>query len=222
MAVEVSERWLVVSFGRVHRVASWAIIGGGLTRVRRVAWHHVVAGDLGPEVDPRELLAGRMAAAGLGDSVGLLTARRLAAYEEASVECGAIRARCIATVGLGNALRAGDRPSAHAAGTINLLCHVSVPLTECGLLEAMSIATEARTAAILELAIPSGVSGQPATGTGTDCVVIAAPLADASSARGYAGKHTPIGAAVGTAVFRAVRAGGAAWLAEDTERVRSR
>ena len=124
-----------------------------------------------------------------------------------------VRSRCIATVGLGNALRAGDPPGpAGRIGTINLLCHVDVPLTDEALLEAMSIATEARTASVLEAAVPSLRSGLPATGTGTDCIVMATPLAGRREP--YAGKHTRIGHVVGAAVAQAVRRAVAEWKAE--------
>ena len=69
---------------------------------------------------------------------------------------GDCSARCVATVGLGNALCAGDPPVAgEPAGTINLLCHVSTPLSELALLEALALAAEARTLALLEARVPS-------------------------------------------------------------------
>jgi len=85
-------------------------------------------------------------------------------------------------------------------------------VTDEALLEAMSIATEARTASILEAAVPSLRSGLPATGTGTDCIVMATPLAGRREP--YAGKHTRIGHVVGAAVAQAVRRGAAEWKAE--------
>ncbi len=206
-------RWLVASFARPQRVASWAIVGGGLARYARVVWHQVVPGDLPPDVDARALMVDRMRAAGYAESVGLMTGRRLDAHEVATDRCGDASARCVATTGLSNALRAGDRPGALArVGTINALCHVSAPLTDEALLEALAIAGEARTAAVLDAGARSAVSGLPATGTGTDCLAIAAP--DAPDPADYAGKHTALGAVIGAAVYRAVRAGADAWLEE--------
>jgi adenosylcobinamide amidohydrolase len=109
-------------------------------------------------------------------------------------------------VGVHNALRVGDAPRvAEPAGTINLLCQISRPLSKEAALEALSIATEARTAAVLESGIPSVESGKPATGTGTDCIVIAAP--QRGEALHYVGKHTPAGHLIGTSVLEAVRSG---------------
>ncbi|MEO1272728.1 MAG: adenosylcobinamide amidohydrolase, partial [Myxococcota bacterium] len=48
------------------------------------------------------------------------------------------------------------------------------------------------------------------TGTGTDCIVLAAPPGHAV----YAGLHTAVGEAVGRAVYDAVAAGVRGWMAE--------
>jgi adenosylcobinamide amidohydrolase len=151
----------------------------------------------------------------LHEAVGLLTSRDLAAHVVQSARHGDVVARCVATVGLGNALRAGDAPvPGERAGTINVLCHVSVPLSELASLEALALAAEARTCALLEAGLPSRTSGQPATGTGTDCIVIASPLAEGASAQAYAGKHTAVGHVIGAAVHAALCEGIAGWLAQ--------
>lgn len=215
VAVTQADRWLVARFARPHAVVSWAIAGGGLGRADAVAWLQVHDLELAPDVDPRALLAARLAAAGLGGAVGLLTSRRLDRHEDATVSSGGVTARCVATVGLGNALRAGDSPGPLArVGTINLLCHLSAPLAQEALLETLALAAEARTMAVLDAAVASRRSGRPATGTGTDCIVIAAPLGSPAAALRYAGKHTPAGHAVGASVAEAVGRGVTAWLAE--------
>ncbi len=130
-----------------------------------------------------------------------------------SVDEHGTTARCVATVGLGNALRAGDPAGiAGRIGTINLLVHVDVPLTAVGLLEACAIATEAKTAAVHEAGIVSRRSGRPATGTGTDCTVVTCATVGVPLA--YAGKHTRVGALVGAAVEKAIASGVERWLSE--------
>jgi len=206
------DRTLTVDLGELHATASWAIIGGGLGRARTIFWYHVVEGELPLEIDPEALLATRLAAAGHRDAIGFLTGRRLDRFTDETAIVAGSRARCVATVGLGNAVRAGDPPGPLAVGTINLLCQLAAPLSSSALLEALAVAVEARTAAVLDSRIPSRRSGQLATGTGTDCVVIAAPLGSAVGR--YAGTHTPVGAAIGQAVYRAVRTGAEAWKEE--------
>lgn len=206
-------RWLVVDLGGPHQVLSWAVVGGGRRTATEVVWREVRDDELRPPVDAEQLLREGLAGIGLPGAVGLLTSRSLDAYVEAERSGGGLRARCVATVGLGNAVRAGDPPGPTARiGTINLLCHLSEPLSDGALVEALSIAIEARTIAVLEGAVPSGRSGLAATGTGTDCAVMAAP-----PGRGlrYAGKHTLAGHLVGAAVHDAVARGVAEWKREN-------
>ena len=208
--------------GAPHDVLSWAIVNGGRRVASDVVWREVVRGELGPEVDPvalpAALLRRALAEAKLPDAVGLLTARDVRSFEVAEAgDAGDadLHARCVATVGLANALAAGDPPGRSTPGTINLCVQVSTPLTEEALLEALALAAEARTAAMLEARLPSPLSGRPASGTGTDCIVVAAPVTPPSVARlAYAGKHTRVGSLLGATVRDAVGRGIARWLEE--------
>jgi adenosylcobinamide amidohydrolase len=216
MSVVQRERWLVSSFSGLVRACSWAIVGGGLIDAEHVAWLEVRDEELRPPVDAVELLRRRLHDRGLANAVGLLTSRRVSTYRDVTCESSGIRARCIATVGLGNALRAGDPPGVTGRiGTINILLHVDTPLTDLALLEASAIVTEAKAAAVLEAGIKSRRSNRPATGTGTDCTVVTCVRAHGSRrATSFAGKHTAVGALVGDAALRAVGEGISAWLAE--------
>ena len=75
------------------------------------------------------------------------------------------------------------------------------------MIEAVSIATEARTAAVLDLG--ERRKGVAVTGTGTDCIAIAAPLGDDAAV--FAGKHTAIGECIGAAVYKATAEGIRTW-----------
>ncbi len=203
-------RRLVVRLGAPHAVLSWALVNGGRRTATDVVWCQVREDELCPPVDPALLLRARLADACLPDAVGLLTSADLAQYVTAEREWRGMRARCVATLGLGNALRAGDPPGTAARiGTINVVCQLSRPMSDLAQLEAMSIAAEARTAAVLDVGVASRRSGAPATGTGTDCIVIAAP--ERRGGARYAGKHTDAGHLVGASVYEAVRAGASLW-----------
>lgn len=201
--------FLIARFAAAQRVASWAILGGGLTHADAVAWLQVRNADLPITRDPRDVLERALRELHLGRVVGLITSRDLTAYEDVTRTHGAISARCIATVGLGNALRAGDAPSPALAGTINTLCQVSVRLSNEALLEALALAAEARTLAMCEARVPSSGGELYATGTGTDCVVIA--CAEHGEAVAYAGKHTVVGHVIGSSVYEAVARGIEVW-----------
>ncbi|HXI60396.1 MAG TPA: adenosylcobinamide amidohydrolase [Polyangia bacterium] len=208
-------RALVVRLHGPHDLLSWAIVNGGRTKTDVVVWREVRLAELGPTVDAGALLRETLAQVDAPGAVGLLTARDIRRHETERAARDGIQAECLATVGLGNLLAVGDPTTAlrSPVGTINLLCRVSVGLTEEALLEASAIAAEARTAAVLAAGLRSPLSGRPATGTGTDCIVIAAP-ATARPDR-FAGKHTACGSAMGAAVFGAVSRGVARWLEEN-------
>ncbi len=214
--VEDRPRLVLVRFAAPHRLLSWAIAGGGLARAREVAFVQVDDAELAPPADPREVLGRRLALAGAPGAVGLLTSRDVSTRVVVEGRHRDLSALCVATVGLGNALRAGDPPGPGQPGTVNLLCRVGAPLSDEALVESLAIAVEARTAAVLEAGVRSVATGGAATGTGTDCAVLAAP--EGSPARTYAGKHTEIGHLVGAVVLEATRRGVAAWRREQAER----
>ena len=210
MRVTLDEPWLLAHLPGPHEVLSWAIVGGGRVVAHTVAWLQVTNADLPEDVDPVALLEARLAGAGLSGAVGLLTAAGVARYTEAEARSGDVVARALVTVGLRNALRAGDPVTPAQVGTINLLVSVNVPLSEAALVEALAVAVEGRALAVLEAGTLSKQSGLPASGTGTDCVVIAAPRG--GQALAYAGKHTDVGASVGRAALEATRAGALQWF----------
>lgn len=211
--------WLLARFEQPQRALSWAIVGGGYQATDVVAWLEVKNADLPANVDPTALLRDRMREHGLEAGVGLLTSRRLDAFVDVTRTTDGVTARCVATVGLGNALRAGDAPvPIRPIGTINLMCHVSVPLTDEAMLEALALASEAKALAIREAEVPSFATRGWASGTGTDCIVMLAPQttphAAAQVAQQYAGKHTLIGYLIGAVTHEAIARGASAWKAE--------
>ncbi|RUM95668.1 hypothetical protein EET67_21725 [Pseudaminobacter arsenicus] len=206
--------FLVVQFEQPQTMLSWSLTRPGFTVAASVAWLGVRDDDLSLDIDPIVFLKNRMEAAGLGEAIHLMTSRDVSHHHLTQASFGSATATCLATVGLGNAGRVGEHPAGgRAAGTINLLAHVDQPLTQAAMVEAVSIAAEARTTAIIDLDWLA--QGKTATGTGTDCIVIAAPCEGAP--RQFAGLHTDIGAAIGRAVHDAVWQGGEAWIREKVE-----
>jgi adenosylcobinamide amidohydrolase len=218
-SLEDDGRLLVVRFATPHRTLSWAVTGGGFGRSRAVVWRWVDERELAPGDDPAALLTGTLAAAGLDGAVGLLTARALDTFDCVTESADGVAARVVATVGLGNAVAAGDSPGALRPGTINVLAQLSHPLDDGAFAEALALTAEARTAALLDAHVRSRRSQKWASGTGTDCIVVAAPEpnGDAVPAR-HIGKHTRSGALLGAAVREAVARGVRRWLAEDALR----
>ncbi|AUR06000.1 adenosylcobinamide hydrolase (plasmid) [Phaeobacter inhibens] len=205
--VSLERPWIEFDLGAEMQVLSWAVNRPGLVTARRILWCEVRNSDLPRDLDVTEWFAGELAQRGCEDAVAFLTSRDVRRYCEASATVEGISAQAVATVGLSNAERAGSRMDYASCnwGTINVALRLSEGLTQAGLIEAMSIAVQTRTAAVMEagIVLPSGT----ATGTGTDCVAVAA-LAGATP---YAGLHTATGEAIGKAVYQAVHLGALEW-----------
>jgi adenosylcobinamide amidohydrolase len=97
-----------------------------------------------------------------------------------------------------------DEQETEPAGTINTILLISREITPGAMVEAVITATEAKTAVLQELAVPSRYSDGLATGTGTDQIGIAcrmgtgAPLTDT-------GKHSKVGELIGRTVHDAIK-----------------
>ncbi|MFC5386702.1 adenosylcobinamide amidohydrolase [Aquamicrobium segne] len=209
--IRCSSPFLVAQFDAPQAMLSWSLTRPGFTTAHKVAWLYVRNEDLPLSVDPVVLLQQKMNDAGHADAVHLMTSRNVRHHHLAEASAGDAQAACLATVGLGNAVRVGGAPLiGEVVGTINLLVQTSCSLSQGAMVEAVSIAAEARTAAIMDLGWQP--RGEIITGTGTDCIVVASPLL--GKAENYAGLHTDIGAALGRAVYDAISQGGHVWLAE--------
>jgi len=120
----------------------------------------------------------------------------------------------------GNAGRAGDPASYYESqkdnedsengqrsisivGTINAMIFINRELTPGAMVTAVITATEAKTAALQELEVPSRYSDELATGTGTDQIAVASKLG--GEAISYAGKHSKVGELIGRTMHDAVK-----------------
>jgi adenosylcobinamide amidohydrolase len=205
--------WLTLDLGRDMRVISWAPHRGGIVTARHILWREVRNADLTEDFDALAWLAQECLDRGMEQAVAMLTSRKIATFSVAEQQVDGVRAQAVATVGLSNAERAGPVADAAPArratyGTINVAVILDHGLNDIGLIEAQSIASAARTAAVLE----AGAMAQtgPATGTGTDCIAIAAPV----GAEAFCGMHTAPGKALAAAVYAVVRQGADQWILE--------
>lgn len=217
------DRWLTVDLGSPHQILSWAVVGGGLQKGQHVVWHRVGNHDLPLDVDPVKLYQSRLKERGMPeDVIGFLTSARLFHHSiEDSMEDG-LWVRCLATVGLGNAVRVGERlnEKQHVrVGTINLLLQTSASLSEGAMVEAMSIIAEARTLAMVDAKVKTK-AGHFATGTGTDCIALASPISNQEQLI-YTGKHTKIGLLIGEATRNAVGLGIEKWQEVQSDKTSS-
>jgi adenosylcobinamide amidohydrolase len=96
-------------------------------------------------------------------------------------------------------------PDDSGSGTIVTLVLMNQPCTPACLVRAATMVTEAKSTALLDLRMPSLQSPGLATGTGTDQLAIAAPLARGTEwERHWAGGHNTLGELLGRATHDAV------------------
>lgn len=199
---------LVWRFPVARMAASTAALGGGVGLRRSVLNLQVADGyrGLDPAADLR-LAAGRL---GLDDPIGLMTAAEVTRVRTAASG----GARAWATVGLGHPLAAARPaspasrvPTAHqAAGTINVVVVVERRLSDAGLLNLLTTATEAKCQALAEAGVEAA-PGVAATGTATDALAV---LARAEGpVEPFGGPRSEAGSDVARCVHRVVLEG--AW-----------
>jgi adenosylcobinamide amidohydrolase len=201
-AIDCAPPFLTARFAAPQRTLGWSLLHPGIAVVADVVWVEVRNGDLGSSVDPQAFLKARLAEAGLPHALAFMTSRDIRRHHFCRRRADAVEAACLTTVGLSNGERVGSRKACGPhVGTINTLLHVSVPLTDGAMVEALSIVAQARTTAIVDSW--RGERGPAITGTGTDCIVVASPGRDEALA--CAGLHTAVGETIGGAVYEATR-----------------
>ena len=210
MTVTLTQPWLEFDLGAEMQILSWSVNRPGFVAARRILWREVRNTDLPQGLDVGDWLDTELTAIDASDAVAFLTSANLARFATATVKAGRCTAQSVVTVGLSNAERVGHRVAHKSTqwGTINIAVRLNCGLTRSGLIEALSIATQARTAAVMDvdLRLPTG----RATGTGTDCIAVAARPGPAL----YAGLHTDIGEALGAAVYQATLQGARDWMSD--------
>lgn len=230
MELHRDDKFVSTRFLRPFKVISTCPANGGLADHLDMVFNHQCCEPAGHEL-PHLMAAHRRpvpyqaalladhdladkAAAGLGTAANM---HNLCIAEENYRELAVV---AVATGGVeGNAARAGDPASYHEYdgvfhrigdigpdrhGTINVMLAVNTPLTDGALVRAVMTATEAKSAVLQELSIPSRQSPAIATGTGTDQIAVMAPT-DGAAPLGSAGHHGTLGELIGRAVARAIR-----------------
>ena len=219
-AFRIRQQTLIVDLGGVRSVLSSAPRAGGMTRARYILNHQVAAKPIGKDdrglgarcADPARTMGQLAISLGIRDKfVGLMTAVSLAdlvtvreAHDEMWVEG-------FVTVGTSNAVRAGEtvtskqriNNSTHP-GTINLILVTNARLSASAMVGMVQVATEAKTAVLLQANVKSWTGRSGATGTGTDAVVV---VSGNGPPHRYSGTHTILGELVGRVIGTAVTEG---------------
>jgi adenosylcobinamide amidohydrolase len=195
----------IIRLPETYSVLGWAPFNGGARRATAIVNHQIETGDRFATEHPDAYLRAIIQRLGLKarNSVAMMTGVDIHRTAYASARRGDFLVGAWCTAGCSNALRIGDPASVDPIlpGTINVVLAVSQSLLPSAMAEALAMTTEARVLAVCEAGVSSTRSGRPATGTGTDCIVVASP-ARAPSHR-FCGKHTVIGELIGNSAPRA-------------------
>ena len=220
ISYRIQQGTLIIDLKKLHRIISSAPRGGGLLRARSILNHQVPANPLTGKrpitkqwCEPARYL-GRLAARLKAKLpvVGLMTAVPMKQLVVDREEWGRVWIECFCTVGVTNAVRAGEYPRVNhedydAPGTINIILVTNATLSRMALVGAVQVVTESKTGTLIQYRVRSAARASLlATGTGTDAVVIA------SSPEGvyrvpYSGTHTKVGMMIGRLVTRCVQEG---------------
>jgi len=218
---QVREQTLVIELDGRKRVLSSAPQGGGVTVASYILNHQVEANPLvrrgrskvfrHPSRCLREVAARMDIHA---PTVGLMTAVPMTQVVTARALSDGLWVECFATVGITNAVRAGEWPpkgiedkQSGKLGTINIILITNGSLTQAAMVGAVQVITEAKAGVLRDHDVRSFQSGEAATGTGTDAVVIACSLRGQGPRYVYSGTHTVIGAMIGQVVTSCMERG---------------
>ena len=109
------------------------------------------------------------------DFIGLITAAKIRNFSLASEEKEGIVVKVVATAGCSHAEAAGEEIDAQQIdGTINVIVLIDADPSESCMVAALATTVEAKASAMRELDIRSRYTGELATGTITDSIVVAA------------------------------------------------
>ena len=139
--------------------------------------------------------------------VGLLTAVPMERAQIAVEYEETTNVAAVVTLGIGHTTAAGVTAAAatrNPRGTINIILVIDGRLPPAARVNAVITATEAKSLALIEAGI-RGPHGGPASGTGTDAIIVAST--ERGTVHEYAGPISPLGALIGRTVRRCVQSG---------------
>ena len=212
VAIAVDPEAVVVTAAAPLQVVSSAAVGGGVGAARSIVNVHV------PKDFALEGLETRLSALvhrrGLSlPYVGLATSAWTEKARIASEASRGLTAVAVVTVGLSNPVAAGvTSMAASAPSTINTIVLVDAAAETAALINAIITATEVKASVLAAAGLRCG-GGEPATGTSTDAVVLAAT--GRGRACRFGGPVSDLGWVIARAVRAAMEEGVRVWLEEN-------
>jgi adenosylcobinamide amidohydrolase len=214
---DVQEDMLILCSKIPLKILSSAVLNGGLQEAKCIVSVHVpeeTGLNMEDDVhrDAGDFLMDKTTKLGIPQDqlIGIMTAAKMKNVDIVTNKFEDITLTAIATAGVHFAATAGDEIASKQSlfppiklGTINIIVVVDGNLTDSCMVNAISTVAEAKTVALRELDVRSRFSGQIATGTVTDSVVLVCTKKGQRIA--YAGTATPLGELIGKSVREAVK-----------------
>ena len=210
--IDLRPNCLIVRFPGMFTCLSWAPWNGGEASASMVANLQVGLNGPSSAVTPAEDLKVLFTAHSLipEETIGLMTAASVSAFTDRFLYSSGAWVHVLVTVGLSNArsvLDEGDvelGPQTCSSGTVNVVVATNALPTIAGRIEAIHIASSAKTAACRDSGIPSRKSNLLADLTGTDCLVVGA---SGEIKEDHCGLHTVPGEMLARTVYPSVSEG---------------
>lgn len=224
ISAEVDKKKLVISSERPLLVLSSAVLNGGFTRVNKIISIHVPeeneenvhknSEDLDKELheNPGYILKRALMKLGIDSDevVGIMTNADVRNVQVSAHRHNEIALNAFVTAGVDVAATAGESTiSKHNplknnnGGTINIILLIDGNLTKSCMVDAVKTITEAKTVTLRELDVRSYFSGDPASGTVTDSIVVA--CTKQGKPVEYAGTATVLGELIGKSVKESLK-----------------
>lgn len=214
---EIKDNKLVIRSKIPLKILSSAVLNGGLCESNCIV-NVQVSEDAGSDLDDHvhkeaeDFLEDEVTKIGFtkDEVVAIMTAAKMKNVEVVNLQFEDLSLTTFVTAGAYFAATAGDEIASKQTafptkdwGTINTIIIIDANLQESCMVNAAVTATESKAAALRELDVRSRFSGEVATGTVTDSVVIA--CTKQGSKIEYAGTGTIIGELIGKSVKKALK-----------------
>lgn len=186
------------------RSISNGVYGEGIQWIRHFCNFHVPKKYNGssPQADVKQWLEDLNIP--LEEAAGMMTAVYLEDRTVLKKKTAEYSFLAVVTAGVGNAVDiTHDLSADHLGhiGTINTMLFIDGHLTDGALVNALLSATEAKTKALVDMQVKDKETNTLATGTSTDCLLIAATQKGVATP--YAGSGTTLGKGIGQTVYEA-------------------
>jgi len=197
---------LIIQSREPLKALSSATLNGGLHETRAIIVHRILhMPETDTDASVRVLLENVVASLGLPEPViGFTTGVDVRNVAVANEQEQGLTISALVTAGISYSVTAGEAMPfrSKAIGTINIILLIDANLTEACIVDAVKTVTEAKSVALGGIDVRSYISGELASGTITDGIVVA--YTGQGEPIKYAGTATLLGELISKAVRRAV------------------